>query len=212
MNIILLGPQGSGKGTQADLLSKNFHLLYFEGGRYLRELAKTDPRIDEIINKIGALVPGKEMFGYVKDFLSKKCPSLDGFLLEGFPRDIEQYQLIKNWLTENNAHLDYAIVLEIDEAETIKRLSARRTCDKCGEIYNLRTNPPPSENECRCGGKLIQREDDKPEAIKNRLTIYREQTQPLIDLLLSEKILIKIDGRQSIEDVYKNIVHNLPIQ
>ncbi len=208
MNIIILGPQGSGKGTQAKLLAEKLNLFYFESGKFLRKLAESDERINEIVNKKGGLIPDKQMFSLFSDFLDKKKSDGQNILLDGFPRSLKQYALLKNWLNQKGQKINSAILLNISERESIRRLSARRICAECGTLYNLITNPPPTKN-CKCSGVLIQREDDRPEAIKKRLTAYKRQTEPLIDLLRKEGILIEVDGERPIEIIHKNILARL---
>ena len=202
MNIIILGPQGSGKGTQAELIADKFDLFYFESGRFLRKLAKEDERINKIINKEGRLMPDEEMFSFVKKELTQKDTDPDGMILDGYPRSIKQYELLTDWLKERGGDIDYAIFLDISEKESIRRLSARRMDKSTGKIYNLITNPPPSSVEEK---NLVQRPDDKPEAIKTRLEQYKEQTQPLIDLLRERGVLMEVDGERPIEEIFNDI-------
>ncbi|RLC32886.1 adenylate kinase [Candidatus Woesebacteria bacterium] len=205
MNIIILGPQGSGKGTQAKLLAKKLDLLLFETGKFLRELAKTDKSIDERINKRGELLPDEEVFSLVSNHLNEKAPTAKNILLDGYPRSVKQYELLEDWLKQKDAKIDKAILLEISEKESIRRLSARRTCNKCGQIYNLITNLPPADG-CPCGGSLTQREDDMPESIKKRLAAYNKVTKPLVKRLESQGILEKVDGERPIETIFKDIL------
>ena len=197
MNIIILGPQASGKGTQARLLSGNLGFFYFESGDFWREKAKSDPRIDEIINKKGELLPDEETFSLVRDFLKKKAPPSDNLLLDGYPRSLKQYELLKNWLSQEGKKIDLAILLKISDEEAVRRLSARVVCEKCGTVYNLITNPPP-DGKCKCGGNLVQRPDDQPEAIKRRLEAYHRVTAPLTNVLKKEGILVEVDGERPI--------------
>lgn len=201
MNLIIFGPQGSGKGTQAKLLAKEFSLFYFESGKFLRNLAKTDKRIDEIINKKGELIPDKEIFEMTTSYLNENVPTRQNMLLDGYPRSVVQYELLKNWLSEKNTGIDKAIFLEISEEESIKRLSARRIDDATGTIYNLITNPPTKNFE----GTLTQRDDDKPEAIKERLSLYKTQTAPLVDVFEKEGILMRINGERPIDTIFEDI-------
>lgn len=202
MNIMILGPQGSGKGTQAKLLADKFSLYYFESGRFLRRLAKQNQRIDETINKKGRLIPDEEMFEYVKEELEENAPEADGIILDGYPRSIKQHKLLTNWLGGKGKDIDYAIFLDISEKETIRRLSARRIDKKTGRIYNLITNPPPADISKK---DLEQRPDDREDAIKVRLEQYREQTEPLINLLRKKGILMEIDGERPIETIFEDI-------
>jgi adenylate kinase len=205
MNIIIFGPQGSGKGTQAKLVSEKFNLFYFQSGEFLREKAKSDPRVDEIINQRGEMIPDEEMFLLLKNYLTEKLPSLDNFIMDGYPRSLKQYELLSAWLKEKGGKIDIAILLSISDAESVRRLSARIVCEKCGTIYNLITNPPPG-GKCVCRGNLVQRPDDTPEAIKKRLADYHAVTSPLIEVLKKEGILVEVDGERPIEVIFQDLV------
>lgn len=210
MNILILGPQGSGKGTQAELLRQKFDLLYFEIGGILRELAKSDPEIDRLINKEGRLLPDDQTEEIFVKFLTENSwIQKKGLILDGFPRTLAQYNFVKDYLAKSNQKLDKAIFLDISEETSIRRLSARRTCAACGKVYNLLTNPPKGDVCGECGGALIQREDDKEEAIKRRLGLYRKRTEPLIKTLNKEGILIKVDGERPIKVIYEDILEKL---
>lgn len=208
MNIIFLGPQGSGKGTQAKFLSEKLGLLYLEMGALLREAAKKDPQLDEMVNQKGILVPDEISFKIIKEKIEKEGGDLKNLLFDGFPRSLNQYQLLKDWFSEKRAKIDKVILLEISEEETIRRLSARRICSKCGNVYNLITNPPP-HGKCVCGGELIQRKDDYPETIKMRLSLYHQITSPLIDLLEKEGILVRVNGERPIEAISQDLLERL---
>lgn len=207
MILIILGPQGSGKGTQAQILAEKLGLYCFDAGSFLRELAKKDLKINKIIDK-GILVEDDIMFTLVTDFFEKNTKNLDNIIFDGYPRSVKQYKLLKNWLLEKGLSFNKAIFLDLSEEETIRRLSARRTCSACGRVYNLITNPPDGDF-CECGGSLVQRDDDNPESIKNRLQYFWETTRPLINLLDEEGILIKIDGAKPIEAISQEILERL---
>jgi adenylate kinase len=202
MNIIILGPQGSGKGTQAKLLADKFNLFYFESGRFLRNLAKKDKRIRERINK-GKLLDDEEMFFLLSSYLEKKDKKVKNIILDGYPRSIKQYKLLKSWLKKKGSKIDHAIALEVSKKESIRRLSARRVDKKTGKIYNLITNPPGPGVDKR---NLIQREDDKPEVIKRRLDQYEKITLPLLKLLEKEGILIRVNGERPIKVIFEDIL------
>ena len=200
MNILLLGPQGSGKGTQARILTEKFNFFYFESGAYLRKIAEKDEWIRSLLSE-GKLVPDREMTSYLTAFLDSKN-LYDDIVFDGFPRTLPQYEFLRNWLREKKVALDMVLVLKISEEETIRRLSARRLDPETGEIYNLITDKPPAGVDER---KLVQREDDKPEAIEKRLKLYREQTEPLISELQKDSKVVEIDGERSIEEIANDL-------
>lgn len=200
MNILLLGPQGSGKGTQARLLCDKFGFSYFESGAYLRRVAENNPELKKWLSE-GKLVPDEEMTSYLSAFLDSQN-LYDGILFDGFPRTASQYRFWKNWLRQRKIKLDLAINLVISEEETIKRLTARRMDSATGEIYNLITEPPPSGVDL---SKLIQREDDKLPAIKKRLALYKERTEPLVVELKKDINVVEMSGERPIEAIFKDI-------
>lgn len=204
MIIIILGPQGSGKGTQAKLLADKFKLFYLSTGELLREISKTRKDLQEMVNQKGVLVPDETTFSLMTEHLSQKGIN-DNIVFDGYPRSVKQYSLLKDWLAGNNKKIDLAIVLEISEKESIRRLSNRRMDPKTGKIYNLETSPKPGpEIDIKT---LIQREDDKPEAIKKRLEEYKKITEPLIDIFEKEGVLIKTDGGRPIEVIHEDMVN-----
>jgi|SRR3972149_2603838 len=205
MNIIILGPQGSGKGTQAELISDKFNLFYLDMGKFLRAKAKKNPVLDRIINERGKLLPDGIVFSLMSEHVAPKVPTRDGILFDGYPRSPAQYELLKQWLGEKGKKIDRAFILEVSEQTSIKRLSARRICVKCGTIYNLITNPPPN-GKCKCGGNLYQRKDDEPQAIKERLSAYKKVTEPLTKVLAKEKVLTKLNGERPIDEIFADIV------
>lgn len=210
MNIVLLGAPASGKGTQADLLSKELKLFHFQTGELSRDLAKKNKRIRKIVNS-GKLIPEEEMTMYALDYLSKVKPEYENILFEGFPRFISQYEALEEFLKTKGGDIDFVISLDIDENEAIKRLSSRRTCSKCGEVYNLATNPPAKKGFCECGEKLVQREDDKPKSIKVRFAYYKDNTKKLIDYLDKRKKLIRINAARPIDVIFQDILEKLRV-
>jgi adenylate kinase len=200
MNILLIGPQGSGKGTQARLLCDKFGFYYFESGAYLRRISETNPELKKLLDQ-GVLVPDKEMTSYLAAFLDSES-MYDGIIFDGFPRTHTQYQFFKNWLTDKNVKIDLVIDLQIPEEETIRRLSARRQDPQTGKIYNLITDPPPSSINPE---KLVHRDDDQPDAIKKRLAMYKQRTEPLIEELKRETKVEIVDGARSIEEIASDL-------
>src|SRR3972149_115843 len=206
MNLIILGPHGSGNGTQASLLAVSLGLFYFESGDFLRESAKVNPRIDEIVNKKGELLPDEEVFGLITKYFEEKHPTLENFILDGYPRSLKQYEMLKNWLLGKGKKINWVIYLTLSEDESLTRITARRICEKCDRVWNLVTNPPPAPDTCECGGRLIQRQDDTPEVVKKRLEIYQETTAPLIEVFKKDGILVSVNGEQPIDTILKEIV------
>ncbi len=194
---------------------KKFNLNRFEAGKIFRSIAASDrPYANEVKSFIdqGQLVPEEYTKLITQEFLEKHQNG-QGFIFDGNPRTLSQYEWFKEMLAKYNQKIDWVINIEISEAETIKRLTARRTCVKCGEVYNLLTNPPPpaaSEGQAprcgKCGGELLHRTDDKPEAIKSRLNIYRTQTHPVFEKAVSEGIGFEVNGEQPIETIHQEIV------
>jgi len=201
MKIILIGPQGSGKGTYAELITKEYKIPTITMGRLLRQLAKTEKYkyLQEDYMSKGILVPDKLTIEILKERIKKEdCQK--GFILDGFPRTKNQAEQL-----DKITDIDLAIYIDISDETAIKRLSSRRQCEKCGKIYNIITNPPPKENQCECGGKLYIREDDKPEAIKQRLNIFHNQTKEVIDFYREKQVLQKVNGEPDIQAVFKEI-------
>lgn len=213
MNIILLGPQGSGKGTQAELLAERFHLQHLEMGRIFRSIANSDhpqaAELREMINQ-GRLAPDSLTGQIAEDFIVKHDPHVHGFVFEGYPRTLGQYEHVKTILQKYGKHLTAVFNLEISQEETVRRLSARRTCAKCGRVFNLITNPPRVEQVCdNCGGALVHRDDDKPEAITRRLELYRSQTHPVFMQAVAEGIGYEVNGERPIETIFNELIDTL---
>jgi len=213
MNLVLLGPQASGKGTQAEKLAEKFNLAYVEMGGILRKIAHQNSslgsKINELINIKGVLVPDKLIFQVMNDYLGR-IEILKGIIFDGFPRVISQARYLEKFLTKKGQKIDLAIYLTLPRKETFKRLAGRRICEKCGKVYNLLTAPPKREGICDlCGGKLIVRPDETPEKIKRRLEEFEKQTKPLIKFYKEKGILEEVDGNQPIEVVFEDILSRL---
>ncbi|RJR29301.1 nucleoside monophosphate kinase [Candidatus Microgenomates bacterium] len=201
MNIILLGPQGCGKGTQAKKLVAKYGYYYLGMGESLRQLSQDNSELKEILAR-GELVPDDTVFKLLTDKLREEGV-FDNIIFDGYPRSRVQLHAVKDWLEENGKKIDLAILIDISEGETIKRLSSRRTDKTTGEIYNLITNPPPVNVRAE---NLVQREDDKPEAIRERLAEYRGTTEPVLKDLEKLSILRRVDGEKPIEEIFNEIV------
>ncbi len=207
MRIILLGPPGCGKGTQAEIISKNFDIPHISTGDILRDNVKRGTEIGLNAKKYmdsGRLVPDEIIIQMIKDrFLEDD--SRKGFLLDGFPRTIAQAEALDDLLYQMNIALDYVVNIDVKDEDIINRISKRLSCPKCGEVYNLLYKKPKKDMKCdSCGGKLHQRDDDKEEVIKNRLDVYRKQTAPLISYY--EDKIKNVDGSKNIIEVSKDIL------
>ncbi len=204
MNLVLMGPPGAGKGTQGEILSKRLDINTISTGVMLRTAIKEQSEIGKIAEKYindGKLVPDDVIVSIVKERLQKPdCAK--GFILDGFPRTTAQAEA----LTESGVKIDKVLSLEVADEAIIERLSSRRECSKCGAPYNIISNKPETEGICdKCKGELIQRADDVPETIKNRLNVYHEQTQPLIDFYTKKGVLKTVDGTVPMEEVFAAI-------
>lgn len=205
MNIIIQGPQASGKGTQARLLAEKFGMLHFEMGKILRSIANSDNLHAEVVKKTlnsGGLVPDEYVRLIAWDFVSKHHKQ--GIVFEGYPRSLAQYEHLQDMLRKFNKKIDYLISINIPEEESIRRMSDRRTCLRCGRVYSISVDG--QMEKCECGGELVLREDDKPEAIKHRLEIYHTQTRPVWEKAKQEGIAFEVDGRPPISEVHESIL------
>lgn len=200
MNIILIGPQGSGKGTQARIICEKFNFFYFESGSFLRKIAENNEELKKSLAE-GILVPDTEMTSYLSAFLDQEN-LYDDIIFDGFPRTVEQYNFWNSWLTQKQVKIDLVLLLVISEEETIRRLSARRLDPSTGAIYNLLTDPPPDGVDI---SKLTHRDDDKPDAIKKRLMLYKQRTEPLVREMGKTSEVVEINGERSIEEIASQI-------
>ncbi len=214
MNLIMLGPPGAGKGTQAKMLVEKLGIPQISTGDMLRaavaEGTELGKKAKEYMDK-GQLVPDEVVIGIVKERLSKPdCEK--GFILDGFPRTVPQAEALDKILEEMGKRIDYVINIVVPDEEILKRLTGRRTCKKCGAMYHVIYNPPKQEGVCdKCGGELYQRDDDKEETIKNRLKVYAEQTAPLVDYYRKKGVLVDIDGTKSINEIFEDILKALKV-
>jgi len=207
LNLIIFGPQGAGKGTQAQLLAREFNLEWIETGRLLREEAGDRTKLGEKIGRLqnqGVLVPDQIVIQIIKEKI-KKVPKNKGIILDGYPRNIRQLESLEKILRETNRAKYKAIFVNVSKEVTLKRLSGRKTCSKCGKIFSKTTS-----GICdACGGKLIVREDDRPEAIEKRLEVYHKETEPMLRFYRKKGVLVEVNGEGPIEKVYQDILKNL---
>ena len=209
MYLILLGAPGVGKGTQAKTIMKNYNIPQISTGDILRKEVREETDLGKKAKAImdkGELVTDEIILGMVEKRLSQPDCSR-GFILDGFPRTIPQAEgLDRLQLKMKNIQLK-VIEIFVHYEEIVRRLTSRRICSKCGKDYNLILNQPPANGKCGiCGGKIIQRDDDKESTIRNRLNVYRKQTEPLISYYKNKGNLYRVDGQNNIKDVYNNIV------
>jgi adenylate kinase len=211
MNIVLFGPPGSGKGTQAKMLAEKYGILHISTGDILRENLKNQTKLGleakSYMDK-GELVPDDVLIKIIKDRLSQPdCAS--GFLLDGYPRTVPQADALSTILNEMGKKLDVVLNIDVPDDELIKRLTGRRMC-ACGVSYHILFNPPKREGICdRCGKELYHRDDDKEEAIMNRLDVYKNQTQPLIAYYTKADVMVTVNGAASISEVFDEICRML---
>lgn len=213
MNIIILGSQGSGKGTQAKKLAEKFDLVHIDMGKTLRQVAKMDTplgkEIYDIQNVTKTLVPQR----ILKEVLHIKLGSIpreQGIVFDGVPRNLEQLKYINMALLEFGRHLEKVFFIKISEGEAVKRISKRVVCEKCKKVFILGKDIQSQEEKCpKCQGKIIQRADDTEEGIKKRLEVFRKETLPVVEEYRREEVLEEINGEQSMEEVFEEILKKL---
>lgn len=212
MRVVLLGPPGVGKGTQAAKLAERYGVPHISTGDALREAVQKGTKVGlkaKSYMERGALVPDEVVIGIIGERLAQPdCRK--GFILDGFPRTVNQAEALDDILKSMGTDLDAVLHITAPDQVIVERLSGRRTCRRCGRVYHIATMPPKRDGICDiCGGELYQREDDKPEAIAKRLQVYREQTAPLVDYYRRRGKLVEIDGSKSVEEVFDQIVDAL---
>ncbi|HDD3948068.1 TPA: adenylate kinase [Staphylococcus aureus] len=209
MNIILMGLPGAGKGTQASEIVKKFPIPHISTGDMFRKAIKEETELGKEAKSYmdrGELVPDEVTVGIVKERISED-DAKKGFLLDGFPRTIEQAEALNNIMSELDRNIDAVINIEVPEEELMNRLTGRRICKSCGTTYHLVFNPPKVEGICDIdGGKLYQREDDNPETVANRLSVNIKQSKPILDFYDQKGVLKNIDGSKDISDVTKDVI------
>ncbi len=210
--IIMFGPPGAGKGTQAERLQEEFGFLHVSTGDILREAVERKTPVGlkakEYMDK-GELVPDDVMIPIVRNKL-EECKDVPGFLFDGFPRTIAQAEMLDEVLSQTGGSIDRVIYLNTPSDVIVKRLSGRRTCESCGKIYHVVTMRPEIEGRCdECGGNLVQREDDTEKTILNRLQVYEEQTAAILEYFKGKGILLEVDGALPVEESYETIRANV---
>ncbi len=201
MIAVFLGPPGSGKGTQAEMIADLYDYTHLSTGRLLREMKADNKNIAEVIDA-GGLIPDDMLLDILKSHLEKNN-LFNNLILDGTPRTVYQYKKLAPWLRKKGSPIRYVIYLHVDEETAIQRISFRRHHKKTGKIYNLKTSSPPPDVDYN---DLIARDDQTPEAIKKRFVIYREKTLPLVEYLRKRNKLIEIDGTKTIETIHHRIL------
>ena len=206
MRLILLGPPGAGKGTQATFIKERYGIPQISTGDMLRAAVQAGTPLGIVAKRVmdaGHLVSDDIIIGLVQERL-REPDCGQGYLFDGFPRTVEQAQGLGRLLEERGARLDRVLVIEVPEEEIVRRISGRRVCQNCEKLYHMSFNPPKVEGRCdACGGELVQRPDDRPDTIRRRLAVYREETQPVIEFYERETSVpvTEIDGDRPIDEV-----------
>ena len=208
MKIIMLGAPGAGKGTQAKMIADKYGVPHISTGDIFRANIKNGTELGMEAKKYmdqGLLVPDELTVRILLDRVAQDdCKN--GYVLDGFPRTIPQAEVLDSELTKLGDHIDYAINVDVPDENIVKRMSGRRACLTCGATYHIEHVPPKKEGICDvCGSELVLRDDDKPETVKNRLNVYHEQTQPLIDFYTEKGVLKSVDGTVPMEEVFAAI-------
>ena len=209
MNFIFLGPPGSGKGTQAKQVCSEVGILHLSTGDLLREAVKNETVLGKKAKtymEAGDLVPDGLIVGMIEDKL--KAGQLDGgFILDGFPRTLPQAEALKMMLVKNSKAIDKAILLDVSDDEVIKRLSGRFYCPKCNAGYNYPARMPKQEGICdNDGTRLLRRPDDEEDVVRNRLNVYKRQTEPIIDFYEKESLLARVEGEGNIDSIFQRLL------
>jgi len=212
MQIVLFGPPGAGKGTQAKFISGELNIPHISTGDILRENVREGTPLGKKAKSYmdkGALVPDELLIDIIKERLQKP-DTRKGFLLDGYPRTLKQAKALDTILDDINKNLDAVVNVDVGANELVRRLSGRRTCRTCQASYHIKSNPSKVPGICdQCGGELYQRADDTETAIKHRIAVYKKQTQPLIDYYKKKGLLVDIDGEREIDEVRSDIMKAL---
>ena len=204
MRVVLVGPPGAGKGTQAQFIAAHLSVPKISTGDIFRANVSGGTELGKLAKEYmdrGELVPDEVTIAMVRDRLAEP-DARQGFLLDGFPRNVPQAEVLKKMLAEWGTGLDVVLELRVGDDEVVRRLAGRRTCRSCGKVWHVEFDPPSREGVCdACGGELFQREDDSEETIRRRLEVYQQQTAPLISFYTEEGILVGVDAIGSVEEV-----------
>ncbi|WP_283138687.1 adenylate kinase [Rhizohabitans arisaemae] len=204
MRLVLVGPPGAGKGTQAQFIASHLSIPKISTGDIFRANVSGGTELGKLAKQYmdrGDLVPDEVTIAMVRDRLSED-DAQEGFLLDGFPRNVPQAEILKKMLSEWDTKLDIVLELVVDNDEVVRRLAGRRTCRSCGKVWHLVFDPPAKEGVCdACGGELFQRDDDREETVRHRLQVYERDTSPLVSFYADEGILVGIDATGPVEEI-----------
>ncbi len=214
--VIIVGPQGAGKGTQAAAVAPRLGLEHVATGDLFRAILKSESELGDEVRHYydqGALVPDdltiRVLFAHIEQLQEEK-PGTTGVLLDGFPRNAAQAKSLDDALAERGEAISAVVLVDVPRPELMKRLTGRLVCSNCGATYHREFNPPKSAETCdQCGGELFQRSDDTPEAVEKRLGIYYEQTEPILEHYREQGVLLEIDGNREIDSVTADILDSL---
>ncbi len=213
MRLVMLGPPGVGKGTQATLIAHEFDIQHYSTGDIFREILKGSSNLSRELAKYldaGNLVPDDIVFETIRKTLSEDGAGVNGWVLDGFPRNRKQAEMLDGLLLNENCKLDSAIYLAATRDVLVDRLSSRKVCSNCGAVYNLQMNRPKNNDICdKCGGKLIQRKDDEKETILKRIFIFESEFASLRQYYKDRGILLEVNGNGDTNDVFKQIREGL---
>ena len=204
LNLVLLGPPGSGKGTQGERLNEDLRLPYYATGDILRAAVRDETELGREAKGYmdrGDLVPDEVIVGVIAERIDSN-EALDGFILDGFPRTTPQAEALDAKLTELGRAVTGVLLIDVSDDEVVRRLGGRRTCELCGRVFHVEFNPPEKEGVCDVdGGELVVRDDDEPDVIRNRLETYHAKTEPLVDYYEDQGTLQRVDGSQGPDEV-----------
>ena len=208
LNLILLGPPGAGKGTQAERLQEDFDLAYIATGDILRKAVKEGTDLGRKTKEYmdnGDLVPDEVIIGVILECVESQAAE-DGFLLDGFPRNVGQAEALEEALAGLDRRLTAVLCIHAPDDEVVRRLSGRRMCAKAGHVYNVYTDPPKRDDVCdQDGSRLVQRDDDREETVRKRLAVFHRQTEPLVEYYEARDLLRRFDGTRSPTEVHDHI-------
>jgi adenylate kinase len=209
VNVLLLGPQGSGKGTQAKRIQAEYGIPHIATGEMLRAAIDAGSELGRRVKPIvesGRLVPDDLMIELIRERLGED-DAQDGFILDGFPRTVPQAEALEALLVEQEQPLDVVLRLSVDQGELVNRLTGRRTCTSCGAVFHVEHSPPQVEGTCDvCGGEIVQREDDREDVVLNRLQVYRSQTEPLEQFYWERGLLRDVEAVGEVDEISERVL------